>query len=375
MKKKLLSIMMVMALTIGTCGVAVAADTKSGATRNSLKSYGSIEYHNGSDKVVINADDLYMLADQIDQVKLDVTDQLEAMNTYFTAGNGISLNTDQDISVIHSIPSQSDSVNPMSVNFDTLLEGIAASQSVSLDVKDYGYPSETKLFKTSDGSLTTDGSEDGATEISVAAATSDNLSAGTVAWVNGELLLGTGVDNQTYYNNSNSELILNFIDVVYSGITKNEYYEMIDYIGNGFSTSASRRHDLNGSGTATGKHIGVRSVKFPVWDLDSESDKKLLNKITIQRTGSKGASATSGAGATSNTKYRVYTEDGIVLLEDSLSGVSDIVIEVMTLPISTQYIYVECESTPFVTITGSGSSAFCSVIMNEAIKATYLINS
>lgn len=198
MKKRILSIILTLALTIGTCGIAMAAD-RSGATRNSLKSYGAIEYHKGDDKVVINSEDLYMLADQIDQVKLEVTDQLEAMNTYFTTGDGISLDTDRYISVTHTRPSKTDFVDPVSVNFDTLLEGIAASQSVSTDVTAYGFSPGTKLYKGTNGELTTNDSEEGAEQISVSAATADNLSAGTVAWVNGRLILGTGGDNKAYF--------------------------------------------------------------------------------------------------------------------------------------------------------------------------------
>lgn len=199
MKKRILSVILALALTIGTCSITVAAD-RGGATRNSLKSYGSIEYHKGNDKVIINSEDLYMLADQIDQVKLEVADQLEAMNTYFTAGDGISLDTDRYISVTHTRPSRADFVDPVSVNFDTLLEGIAASQSVSSDVADYGYSPGTKLYKGANGELTTNGSEEGAEQISVSAATADNLSAGTVAWVNGRLILGTGGDNKAYFD-------------------------------------------------------------------------------------------------------------------------------------------------------------------------------
>lgn len=199
MKKRILSVILTLALTIGTCSITVAAD-RGGATRNSLKSYGSIEYHKGNDKVIINSEDLYMLADQIDQVKLEVADQLEAMNTYFTAGDGISLDTDRYISVTHTRPSRADFVDPVSVNFDTLLEGIAASQSVSSDVSDYGYSPGTKLYKGANGELTTNGSEEGAEQISVSAATADNLSAGTVAWVNGRLILGTGGDNKAYFD-------------------------------------------------------------------------------------------------------------------------------------------------------------------------------
>lgn len=197
MKKRILAIMLIFALIAGTYSVAAAADRGS-ATRNELKSYGAIEYHKGNDKVIINSEDLYMLADQIDQVKLEVTDQLEALNTYFTAGDGISLGTDRNISITHTRPSKADSVDPAAVNFDTLLEGIAASQSVSTDVSAYGFSPGTKLYKGADGKLTTNASVEGAEQISISAATADNLSAGTVAWVNGSLILGTGGDNKNY---------------------------------------------------------------------------------------------------------------------------------------------------------------------------------
>ena len=136
MKKKIISVLIIAMMVTGTCSSALAADTKGEATRDNLKSYGAIEYRKGSDKVIIHSDDLYMLADQIDQVKVDVSDQLEAMNTYFTAGDGIDLSTDRYISVTHTRPPRADFVDPLSINFDTLLEGIAASQSVSPNVTD-----------------------------------------------------------------------------------------------------------------------------------------------------------------------------------------------------------------------------------------------
>lgn len=203
MKKKILSVIMILALTAGTCSVAAAAD-KSGATRSGLQSRGVIEYHKGNDEVVINSEDLYMLADRIDLAKQGVAGQLEAINTYFTAGDGVSLATDRQISVTHTQPSKADSVDPMSVNFDTLLEGIAASQSVSSDVTAYGYSSGTALYKGENGELTTDGAVKGAEQIRIGAATADNLSAGTAAWVNGHLILGTGKDNKAYFESGYS---------------------------------------------------------------------------------------------------------------------------------------------------------------------------
>lgn len=207
MKKKILSFMTVMVLTLSICMTALAEEEignvpvqKDSSTAAGLKSYGRIVYQKGTDTVKIDSDDLYMLADQIDQVKLDVTDQLEAMNTYFTAGEGeITLSTSEDINVVHAKPYEEDFVDPLEVNFDTLLEGIAVSQSVSTDVTAYGYPAGTELYKNAEGLLTTDGSGKGSKQISVTAASADDLSAGTAAWVDGHLILGTGEGNKDYY--------------------------------------------------------------------------------------------------------------------------------------------------------------------------------
>ncbi len=205
MKKRLLSFMTVLVLTFSVCMTAFATEGEitdepvpRQGTAAELKSYGAIVYQKGTNSIRIDSDDLYMLADQIDQVKLDVNDQLAAMNTYFTAGEGIALNTTQDFNVAHARPFEEDSVDPLDVNFDTLLEGIAVSQSVSSDVTAYGFPAGTELYKNANGVLTTDGTEEGAEKISVTAATADNLSAGTAAWVNGSLILGTGGDNRSY---------------------------------------------------------------------------------------------------------------------------------------------------------------------------------
>lgn len=208
MRKKLLSFMVVMTLTLSVCMTALAEGEtgatppiqEHGGTAAELKSYGRIVYQKGTESMKIDSDDLYMLADQIDQVKLDVTDQLEALNTFFSTGEGIVLSTSEDINVVHATPAEEEAVDPLDVNFDTLLEGIAVSQSVSPDVTAYGYPAGTELYKNASGVLTTNGSEKGAEKIDVTAATADNLSAGTAAWVNGNLILGTGGDNKSYHD-------------------------------------------------------------------------------------------------------------------------------------------------------------------------------
>lgn len=197
MKKRIISALMAVALTVGTCSVAMAADT-AGATSDSLKSHGTIVYENADETVVINSLDLYMLADQIDQIRVNVTKQLGNLHTYFTTGQGAPLQTDGRLSVTHTTPAGGNYVDPLTIDFDTLLEGIAASQWIPSDVKDYGYAAGTRLYQKADGSLTTDKGTESLPEIHIREATADNLSAGTAAWVNGRLLLGTGQDNRSY---------------------------------------------------------------------------------------------------------------------------------------------------------------------------------
>lgn len=165
MRKRILSIMLVLTVAFGTCGAARAAEDQNAAAEEGLKSHGKITYQDGEGAVVIDSRDFYALSERINLVKQDVARQLNVMDTYFTTGDGVSLKSDENIRVAHTEPSDDHAVDPLSIGFDTLVEGIAASQSVPSDVTP---------------------------------AAADNLSAGTAAWVNGELILGTGGDNEAH---------------------------------------------------------------------------------------------------------------------------------------------------------------------------------
>lgn len=206
MKKKIISAVTALVLTIGTCSVAMAAD-QGGATTDKLQSHGTIVYESGDDEVVINSLDLYMLAEQIDQVRVNVVEQLGEMHTFFTAGQGTALKNGGQIGITYTKPSGKDFVDPLTLDLRTLVEGIAASQRISSDVRDYGYSAGTKLYQKTDGSLTTDRGTENLPELHIREATPENLSAGTAAWVKGELILGTGKDNQTYMEKAN-QLVL-----------------------------------------------------------------------------------------------------------------------------------------------------------------------
>lgn len=202
MKKKIISVIIIMILAFGTCTVAMADGTDSDhMTRKSLKSVGNIVYNEEGKKVEIYSDDLYVLADRLDSFKTRIFEQLGEIHTYFsTGGQGISIVSDSDIRIVHTAPSASEGADPLTLDFDTLLEGLAASQSIPSDVTEYGYPEGTALYKTADGEMTTDGNKSNVQQISVSAAEPGNLSAGSAAWVNGKLILGTGSDNRAYYN-------------------------------------------------------------------------------------------------------------------------------------------------------------------------------
>jgi hypothetical protein len=191
-------------LTFGPCTMAFATETVN-ATRNSLKSQGNIVYTDGENLVEIYSNDLYIIADQLDSYKTSIANQLEKMHTYFTydTDRGVNTTTDSTVNVTHALPASTDTVDPLAMDFDTLLEGLAASQSIPTDVSEYGYPADTKLYKTGNGTLTTDSTN--ATQIDITAATAENLSAGTAAWVNGNLILGTGTDNAAYYDSGKNE--------------------------------------------------------------------------------------------------------------------------------------------------------------------------
>lgn len=202
MKKKFVSVISIIALVFGTYSIAMADNTIAGsATRNSLKSFGSIVYTDGADSVEIHSDDLYMLADRLDSFKTRIYEQLSEINTYFSQGDkGTSIVSDHSIRIVHAAPSDSEKADPLALDFDALLEGLAASQSIPADAAEYGYPDGTVLYKTVDGEMTTDKTESNAQQISISAAEPGTLSAGRAAWVNGKLILGTGADNKAYYN-------------------------------------------------------------------------------------------------------------------------------------------------------------------------------
>lgn len=193
MKNRIVSMIAVFAITLSTCMVAVAAENPA-ATKTQLRSEGAIRYADEEGEVIIDSADFYTLADQLDLFKVRAVKQLGVMGTYLTrSGKGVVMTSADGVYAVHSKPQDGEEADPLSLDFATILEGIAVSQSIPTDPTAYGLPDGTKLYKKADGTLGTDDSE-GAEPIDIQAAAAGNLSAGTAAWVNGELKLGTGED-------------------------------------------------------------------------------------------------------------------------------------------------------------------------------------
>lgn len=184
---------MLLTIVVSTCMVATAAENPS-ATKAALRSEGTIRYSGQEGDVIIDAADFYTLADQLDLFKVRAVKQLGVMRTYLSrSGGDVALTSADNVYAVHQKPAAGDEADPLSLDFATILEGIAVSQSIPTDPAAYGLPAGTTLYKQADGSLSTSGS-DGAAQICIQPAEAGNLSAGTAAWVNGKLMLGTGED-------------------------------------------------------------------------------------------------------------------------------------------------------------------------------------
>lgn len=201
MKKRRISIILAALFLLGSaCTVAAAAETPS-ATQKKLNSQGRICYQDGTETVVIDSADLYTLAGRLDQFKLRVAEKLDGLQTYLAKDpGGIPVQGSAGIYITHKEPTASEKVDPTALPFDAILTGIEKSQWIFTDPAVYGLPSGTQLYQGKDGKLQTGSSGGvGTAPVSIHAATAGELSAGAAAWVDGDLILGTGESNQTYY--------------------------------------------------------------------------------------------------------------------------------------------------------------------------------
>lgn len=132
------------------------------ARKSRLNSKGIIDYADGT--VVIDSSDFAYLADEIDSLeaeyKANTVAALNTMGTFFLT----------DGSINHDLDDESFSEESTVLSFEKIYEGIKKSQSV-----------------------------DHLAGQGISASIADNLSKNTAAWVDGELIIGNGADNNAYY--------------------------------------------------------------------------------------------------------------------------------------------------------------------------------
>ena len=161
----------VLAGIIGTAGMA-QTDRRSA----NIKSKGIIDFENGT--TIIDASDFIYLADEIDLLedtyKTETVNALNQIGTFYNLDGTTTFNKDE---------STLSAANAAILPFSAITNGIIHSQSI---------PTE----RTYSGTLPGETIE---TSGNIAAATAANLSLGTAAWVDGELIVGTGADNNSYY--------------------------------------------------------------------------------------------------------------------------------------------------------------------------------
>ncbi len=174
--KRVLAATLVIVLLSGITLYSVAAG-------HTWKSQGNVEAvrSDGTKTVIFDKSDLDYLDGRIDAIEADVSTGKENLaNALNPLGTNPSLGTPL---------SGTSTFNEFmeAINHSQAIPDKTIGESVSIATEDYELAS-----KVTGQTINSD------TKIS--AATADNLSLGTSAWVDGSLLIGTGADNKNYYN-------------------------------------------------------------------------------------------------------------------------------------------------------------------------------
>lgn len=174
--KRVLAATLVIVLLSGITLYSVAAG-------HTWKSQGNVEAvrSDGTKTVIFDKSDLDYLDGRIDAIEADVSTGKENLaNALNPLGTNPSLGTPL---------SGTSTFNEFmeAINHSQAIPDKTIGESVSIATEDYELAS-----KVTGQTINSD------TKIS--AATADNLSLGTSAWVDGSLLIGTGADNKNYYD-------------------------------------------------------------------------------------------------------------------------------------------------------------------------------
>lgn len=161
----------------GLIGISLTANARTEKRSANIKSKGIIDFENGA--AVIDFSDLTYLADEIDLLedtyKSETVDALSQISMYFNMDGTTTRDQNQSNLAIE---------NANILPFSTITDGIINSQSI---------PSERTYTGTLPG-------ENAEISGNISAADEEKMSLGTAAWVDGTLMIGTGADNNFYYN-------------------------------------------------------------------------------------------------------------------------------------------------------------------------------
>lgn len=228
---------MILAASVAVFGastlVAVAGTTNRAAN---IKSKGILNVKDGA--LIVDTRDLTYLANEIDILektyKSKTVEGLNRMGTYYAADGNITHESSQSV-ITPDLAAES-------LSFDQLANGILESQSIPSD-KAYTDLNGQQYYKKSDGGLTADSSEADGEGLNIQAATSDSLSAGAAAWVDGQMLIGNGADNNSYYNKGYAQGIADGLD---NASVEYTYHHHVD----------SCKEHVSGSCTVTWERTG-----------------------------------------------------------------------------------------------------------------------
>lgn len=244
-KKKICFCVMIVLLGISLPVVAMA---QTSSRKANIKSKGNLDFENGT--VYFSASDLTYLADEIDHLeytyKTTVVSALNRIGTFFRNDGTITYDASKNEADTES--------EQNALSFGVLTEGILRSQSVehlkNSQVKDKEgnllfYTSQEAANQKDMNSLTT-------TNTGLPAyykpAGADNLTAGTTAWVNGQLLKGNGYDKSASYSQGWIDGMANAVNNLNISYTIIHNHEGTDTSGTGCYT------ELNSSTPVYGNH-------------------------------------------------------------------------------------------------------------------------
>lgn len=189
------------------CALAVtdSASAEGSGRSAAILSRGALRYD--EDKVVIDSSDLTYLADQIDELetayKTTTVEALGEIHTFYSAEDG---------SITH-VPDGGhiEGSTAADLSFEDLYQGIIQSQSVAHLSDTQAQDSHGSLLYYADDeaqdshdllNVSTDANE---YPVRIVSAGPANLTAGTAAWVDGRLIVGSGADNSAYYDKAYGE--------------------------------------------------------------------------------------------------------------------------------------------------------------------------